>query len=117
MEICDYEPLDFSKVLETRNVAVNCASKDEALHLLAAMKTQHPEKCSFWEWPDVNWCDENETYCLGLYAGDRYDIMLHASISSFHEDGYTVIPFSDLLFLGQCEESDKPFSFLFDTEV
>ena len=42
--------LDFSPLLENgKRFAVHCETKADALHFLACLRKQYPEKCSGWD--------------------------------------------------------------------
>ena len=100
MRIEDFEPLDLSIFIECADIAVNCRTEEEALHFLAAVKTQFPHKCESWNWPNTNFSSyrEETSYCVGINPKDLYNRMMYGTVRSFSEtDSYTVIPFTDLL--------------------
>lgn len=110
----DFEPLDLSVFAEQEKIAVNCTTEEDALHFLAAMLVQYPQKTPYWTWPRTNFDGHtNRCYCAGLNPNDKYDRMMFGTIHSFKEDGYTVIPFTDLHITSALEESDQSIDFLF----
>lgn len=111
----DFAPLDLSMLVERPDRAVNCRTEEEALHFLASMKCQHPDKCETWDWPETNYesYGEETVYCAGLHPNDFYSRMMYGTVSSFTADDYTVIPFSALAIEEEIAEGDQPLDFLF----
>lgn len=92
----DYEPLDFSKVLEIGKCAISCDTEEEAIHLLAAMKQRFPEHCTAWDFPYVSWGSYNHM-AYAPYLDEEYEGMNYCSVSYYKRYGYTIIPFYELL--------------------
>lgn len=118
MDLEIFEPLDFSFFIKNKNCAIKCETEDQALHLVAAMKTQFPVNADGWELDEVHW-KPNECYCLGLNEKDRFKSLLHAEPTTFISFGYKIVPFEEIpiLYFTPCEESDLALDFLFKNEV
>lgn len=108
----DYEALDLSIFSEQARIAVKCESEEEAVHFLAAMKMQHPDKCENWNFPRVNW-GEDICYCAGVHPGDKWTRMMRGGESAWEASDYTIIPFSTLVIEELFEESDQSLDLLF----
>ena len=96
MRIEDYEPLDFSKVLEIGRCAISCDTEEEAIHLLAAMKQQYPSHCQTWEFPIVSWGRYNPI-AYSPYLDEEHGSMCYCSVSHYRQAGFTILPFRELL--------------------
>ena len=112
MRIEDYEPLDLNVFVECGRIAVKCNTKEQCDHFLAAMKTQYPQKCESWTFPN-RWGGAGECFCAGIHQDDKWSRMMHGSEDGFKDNNYTIVDFESLVISDPIEESEKSFDFLF----
>lgn len=105
-----YPFVDVSRMLEYPKCAIHCKTEDEADALIFNMRSQHPSHASNFK-GNNGWSANgpNTAYTL-FYSGDKVPTNLsRTNIRWFRENGYEVIPFSELsVEQAEMEESDMP---------
>lgn len=105
--------LDFSPLLENgKRFAVHCETKEDALHFLACLRKKYPEKCSGWEVGETHFGRYSTTcYSPCLNMGELYTLKF-CSKGFYVDEGYTIIPYVDLIVVPEIEESEQSLDFL-----
>lgn len=93
----DFEPIDLSPLMVPgQGIAVSCDTEEEAQHLLAALKIQHPTCCMSWNFPDVHWgCYKEMGY--SPYLNTEHPGLTYCSVSHYMTHGFLILPFKQLL--------------------
>lgn len=95
--VYDFEPIDLSPLMVPgQGIAVSCDTEEEAQHLLAALKIQHPTCCISWNFPDVHWgCYKEMGY--SPYLNTEYPSLTYCSVGHYRTNGFQILPFKQLL--------------------
>lgn len=87
--IDDFPSLDLTPAMG--KVAIHCDSVDEFLNIVAAMKTQYPEKCLSWNFPECqSWFHDYDRTCICV---DYEGAMVYGDEDGFIEENFDIIPF------------------------
>lgn len=110
--------LDFSPLLaEGKRFAVYCETEEEALIFLRCYRELYPERCNTWKDDDTHF-GRYDKHCyrpnLNMPAG--YGLK-YCSYEYYEDEGFTIIPFSDLVVLPDIEESELSVDALFGGAV
>lgn len=111
-----YERLNFEVLDGLGKSIIKCDTDEQALHLHAAVKLQHPHLYRSWVWPKTNW-SKDVGYVIHLYDGIKIDHFQYGHLESHKKSGYVVVPFTDLLRcndFGEIAKSEFDIKSLFD---
>ena len=99
LTIDEFEEINLDPFILEHKVAIRCFNENEALHLLAAMKTQYPERTEYWTWPYHSFPPFTHMtgHCYSLGNGVDKGNFLHGDTEWHEENGYFIMDFQDLL--------------------
>ena len=87
-------------------------TEDDAKHFLQCLRQAYPRKCRTWGEGDTHW-DSYAKMCYrpNLNLPDEYTLK-YCSLEHYEDDGFTIIPYEDLIARPDIEESESSFDFL-----
>lgn len=105
--------LDFSPLLvKGQRFAVHCETKADAENFLACLRASYPERCGNWRVGETHFGRYSTTcYSPCLNMGE-YDTLKYCSKGFYVDEGYTIIPYADLIVTSEIEESEQSLDFL-----
>lgn len=106
--------IDFTPLLHPepgQTLVVHCKTEDEAINFIRCLRNSYPSKCSNWEDGVTQWGKyKNMCYRPKLNMPNDYKLS-YASLEHYLAEGYTVIPYEDLLIV-DIEESEQRIDLL-----
>ena len=108
MDIHNYPPIDYEPLLKYgERIAVHCKTEEEAKHLIARMVCDHPKQCgSSWSNENINYHRYGTNTCYRPSINTTSRMMSYCSLEYYIKNGFTIIPFEELLILPEIEESE-----------
>ena len=98
MDIHNYPPIDYTPLFEKgKNFAVHCETEEEAEHFIARMICDHSERSSSWTLGETRYERYRENTCYNPRLNTSSNGMSYCSLRYYKENGFTIIPFRDLL--------------------
>ena len=105
--IDEFEEINLDPFILEKKVAIRCANESEALHLLAAMMSQYPDRTKWWTFPDHNFPEipMDNGYCYSLDEGNGR--LLHGDTEWHESNKYFILDFQELLNKTETREYDE----------
>ena len=106
--------LDFSPLLvKGEKFAVYCETQEDAIIFLRCYRAKYPDKCRTWKEDDTHFGSyERHCYRPNLNMPAEWTLK-YCSYEHYEEEGFTIIPFQDLIVHPDIEESDLSMDVLF----
>lgn len=110
--------LDFSPLLvKGPRFAVYCETEEEALIFLRRYREEYPDRCSTWREDDTHFGRyDRHCYRPNLNMPEDWGLK-YCSYEHYEGEGFTIIPFADLIVQSDIEESDLSMDALFGGTV
>lgn len=105
--------LDFSPLLvKGQRFAVHCETKEDAEIFLACLRAKYPERCRAWREGETHFGKYSTTCYSPCLNMDEYDTLKYCNKGYYEDEGYTIIPYADLIVTPEIQESEQSLDFL-----
>ena len=107
------QEIDFYPLLQPgETFVVHCKTEEEANNFLRCLRNAYPGKCSDWEDGVTHWGKyKNMCYRPKLNMPNEHKLS-YASLEHYLAEGYTVVPYENLLIQSDIEESEHRLDLL-----